>query len=76
MAHLQLFELVDALEPGKKAKAVMLKWSGTEYITRGGKPILVHSFAGSHGLAGDRGYCFLGASARWEVVGAVVSEHR
>ncbi len=74
MAQLQIFELADALEPGKKAKATLLKWNGVAYVARGGKPVLVHSFAGSHGLAGDRGYCFLGDSDRWEVVGTLVSE--
>ena len=74
MAQMQLFELVDALEPGKKAKALLLKWNGSAYVTRGAKPILVHSFAGSHGLSGDRGYCFLGDSDRWEVIGTLVSE--
>jgi len=69
MAQLQLFELVDALEPGKRAKAVLLKWTGTTYSSRGGKPILLYSFVGSQGVAGDRGYCFLGDSDRWEAVG-------
>ena len=31
MAQLQIFELVDTLEPGKKAKATLLKWNGTVY---------------------------------------------
>ncbi len=74
MAQMQIFVLADALEPGKKAKATLLKWNGTAYTARGGKSILVHSFAGSHGLTGDRGYCFLGDSDRWEVVGSLVSE--
>ena len=74
MPQLQIFELVDALEPGKKAKAKLLTWNGTAYISRGGKTILVYSFAGSHGVAGDRGYCFLGSSDRWEVVGGLVNE--
>jgi hypothetical protein len=74
MAQLQIFELVDTLEPGKKAKATLLKWNGTTYSARGGKPILVYSFAGSHGVSGDRGYCFLGDSSRWEVVGTLTNE--
>ncbi len=68
MAQLQLFELNEVLEPEGVAKAVLLHWDGERYVTRGGKHILVHSFAGAHGLAGDRGYCFLGDSTRWEVV--------
>lgn len=72
MAQLQIFELVDSLEPGKRAKALLLKWNGTGYISRGAKPILVHSFAGAHGVSGARGYCFLGDSDRWEVVGTLV----
>jgi hypothetical protein len=75
VAQIQLFELIDALEPGKKAKALLLKWDGNRYTARGAKPILVHSFSGTHGLSGDRGYCFLGDSHRWEVVGPLVSEH-
>ncbi len=74
MAQMQIFELVDALEPGKKAKAVLLKWNGEGYTSRGAKTILVFSFAGSHGVAGARGYCILGDSDRWEVVGSLVSE--
>ena len=74
MSHLQIFELIETLEPGKKAKALQLVWNGTAYVARGGKPILVHSFAGSHGVAGDRGYCFLGDSDRYEVVGTLISE--
>jgi hypothetical protein len=73
MAQLQIFELADTLEPGKQAKALLLKWNGTTYVTRGAKPILVHSYGGSHGVAGDRGYCFLGDSARWEVVGGLIN---
>lgn len=74
MPLLQLFELVDALEPGKKAKAKLLAWNGTTYAARGSKSVLVYSFAGSHGVAGDRGYCFLGSSDRWEVVGGLLNE--
>jgi hypothetical protein len=74
MAQLQIFQLMDSLEPGKMAKAVLLRWNGTEYVARGGKSVLVHSFSGSHGVAGDRGYCFLGDSSRWEVVGSLVNE--
>ena len=74
MALLQIFELVDTLEPGKKAKATLLKWNGTTYSARGGKSILVYSFAGSHGVSGDRGYCFLGDTSRWEVVGTLTSD--
>ncbi len=74
MAQLQIFELVDALEPGKKAKALLLKWNGTSYVSRGGKAVLVFSFAGTHGVSGDRGYCFLGDSDRWEVVSGLLNE--
>jgi hypothetical protein len=74
MSQMQIFELVDALESGKKAKALPLKWNGTASTSRGAKPILVDSFAGTHGVAGDRAYCILGSSARWEVVGGVISE--
>ena len=74
MSQIQIFELIATLEPGKKAKALLLKWNGTAYTTREAKPILLYSFAGTHGIAGDRGYCILGSSARWEVIGGVVSE--
>lgn len=73
MAQLQIFELVEPLEAGKKARANLLKWNGTNYAARGAKAVLVYSFAGSHGVQGDRGYCFLGDSDRWEVVGSLVS---
>jgi len=71
MAQVQIFELIDTLEPGKMAKAVLLKWNGTAYDARGGKAVLVYSFTGGHGVAGDRGYCFLGDSTRWEVLGSL-----
>lgn len=74
MPQLQIFELVDALETGKKAKAKLLIWNGSSYISRGAKTVLVYSFAGSHGQAGDRGYCFLGSSDRWEAVGGLINE--
>ena len=56
------------------AKAMLLRWDGNRYMVRGGKSVLVHSFAGSHGIIGDRGYCFLGDSECWEVVGPLVGE--
>lgn len=71
MAQLQLFELTEVLEPGHVAKATLLNWDGQRYVTRGGKSILVHSYAGAHGVTGERGYCFLGDSSRWEVVGTL-----
>ena len=74
MAQLHIFELVDQLDPGQNAKALLLKWNGTNYSTRGAKTIIVHSFGGSHGVPGERGYCFLGDSARWEVVGELVNQ--
>ena len=74
MAQLHIFELVDVLEPGQSAKALLLKWNGTTYLSRGAKPVIVHSFGGSHGVPGERGYCFLGDSARWEVVGELVNQ--
>jgi hypothetical protein len=37
MSQIQIFELVEALEPGKKAKALLLKWNGTSYTTRDAK---------------------------------------
>ena len=74
MAQLQLFELHEVLENNGIAKATLLHWDGERYLARGGKQILVHSHAGSHGVPGDRGYCFLGDSNCWEVVGPLVSE--
>ena len=73
MPGMQLFELDDELEPGKSARARLLVWTGNEYNTRGAKSIIVYSFAGAHGVPGDRGYCFLGESNRWEVVGDLVN---
>ncbi|HEX3727037.1 MAG TPA: hypothetical protein VHV08_12370 [Pirellulales bacterium] len=72
MASLEIFELDDELEPNKNAKAKLLTWDGHNYVTRGAKSVIVYSFAGAHGVPGDRGYCFLGASNRWEVIGSPV----
>ena len=33
MAQLHIFELVDVLEPGQSAKALLLKWNGTTYLS-------------------------------------------
>ncbi len=74
MAQLNLFELLETLDPGGMAKARLLRWDGTQYVVRGGDSVLVNSYAGSHGVAGDRGYCFLGDSERWEVVGLLFSD--
>ncbi|MGD9721752.1 MAG: hypothetical protein AB7O59_05310 [Pirellulales bacterium] len=68
MAQMYLFELSETLEAGNQAKAMLLRWDGNNYAIRGAKPIIVHSFGGSHGVMGDRGYCFVGDSGRWEVV--------
>ena len=73
MPSMQLFELDDELEPGKSARAKLLMWNGSSYSGRGSKSVIVYSFAGAHGVPGDRGYCFLGESNRWEVVGELVS---
>ncbi len=73
MAQLQLFELVETLEPGRQSQALLLHWNGHEYTTIDAKPVIVHSYAGSHGIVGDRGYCFLGESGRWETIGSLVS---
>lgn len=74
MAQMQIFQLIDTLEPGKQAKATLLKWSNNTYTSRGGQAVIVYSYAGSHGIPGDRGYCILGDSGRWEVVGSLVNE--
>jgi hypothetical protein len=71
---LQLFELLDSLDPGHSAEALILAWNGNQYVTKDAKTAIVYSFAGSHGVAGDRGYCFLGSSGRLEAVGSLVNE--
>ena len=73
MPSMQLFELDDELESGHSARARLLTWTGNEYSTRGAKSVIVYSFAGAHGVPGARGYCFLGESNRWEVIGELVT---
>jgi hypothetical protein len=73
MPSMQLFELDDELEPGHGARAKLLTWNGSSYSARGAKSVIVYSFGGAHGVPGDRGYCFLGESNRWEVVGELAS---
>jgi hypothetical protein len=71
---LQLFELIESLDPGHSAQAHILVWNGNQYVVKDAKAAIVHSFAGSHGVAGDRGYCFLGSSGRLEAIGSLVNE--
>ena len=77
MADLQLFELIEPLEAGGTARANLLLWGGSGYVPKG-RPVTLHDFVGSHGLTGDRGYCFLSwDSNRWEVAsGLFTQEYR
>ena len=66
--NMRQFELLEDLRPRGQAKAVLLRWSGEEYI-RTGDQIELHEFLGSYGDRGDRGYtCFSPESGRWEVM--------
>ena len=76
MADLQLFELVEPLEPGGTARANLLLWKGFGYMANG-HPVTLHDFVGSQGMAGDRGYCFRSwESNRWEVACGLSQEFR
>jgi hypothetical protein len=71
MFGLQIFELLETLDIGHRAEARLLVWTGQHYVS-GQDTILVHDHAGSHGVRGDRGYCFLSpVSNQWEVVGGL-----
>jgi hypothetical protein len=65
---LQLFELMEQLEAGRTAQARLLVWDGKSYVPSR-KVVTLFDYVGSHGLPGDRGYCFQsGMSQHWEVV--------
>ncbi|HEV3005831.1 MAG TPA: hypothetical protein VGX78_15300 [Pirellulales bacterium] len=58
MADLQIFELIEPLESGGRARGHLLFWNGSTYIPiPNGRPVVLHDFVGSHGMIGDRGYC-------------------
>jgi hypothetical protein len=66
MQGLRRFELLENLEPGSVAKAVLLSWDGERY-TRSKTVIDLHEFVGIHGLRGDRGFALLSdESGKWE----------
>lgn len=71
---IRLFELVESLEVGRSAKAVMLLWNGTEYA-RSNEALTVFDFVGTHGLPGDRGYALYSPeSQHWEVLGGLMPQ--
>jgi len=67
MHGLRRFELLENLEPGSVAKAVLLTWDGERYA-RSKMVIDLHEFVGMHGLRGDRGFALHSdESGKWEV---------
>jgi hypothetical protein len=69
MTGIRVFELIEALEAGKSAKARLLNWNGERYQPSGLIQVQVHDFVGESGAPGERGYCFLSnESHRWEVL--------
>jgi hypothetical protein len=74
MENLKPFELLEDLEPGKKANAALLRWDGQRYV-RSNEKIELHEFVGTHGNRGDRGYCFFSSdSKRWEAVSGLYEQ--
>ena len=66
MQGLRRFELLENLDPGSVAKAVLLSWDGQRYA-RSKTVIDLHEFVGIHGLRGDRGFALLSdESGKWE----------
>ncbi|HWA97645.1 MAG TPA: hypothetical protein VG713_04110 [Pirellulales bacterium] len=68
------FELLEALPPGRTARAVLLKWDGHKYV-RTAEVIELHDFVGGHGERGDRGYGFYSQeSGRWEAASGLYEQ--
>ena len=74
MQGLRQFELLESLEPGRSAKAVLLRWNGSRYH-RSPEIVELHEFVGIHGAKGDRGFCFLSPeSGRWEAASGLYQQ--
>ena len=74
MQGLRHFELLEELRPGQSAPAILLQWNGQEYVPSRQRIELLE-FAGSRGMKGDRGYCFLSEeSGRWEVASGLFEQ--
>ncbi|MBS0208715.1 MAG: hypothetical protein JSS27_07155 [Planctomycetes bacterium] len=74
MERLKPFELLEDLQPGRSAKAVLLQWDGQKYA-RSNQKVELHEFVGTHGDRGDRGYCFYSEdSGRWEAASGLFEQ--
>lgn len=74
MHDLRIFQLMDSLEAGRQAPAVLLAWDGVRYMPSE-TAIELFDFVGQHGQRGDRGYCALSPqSGLWEVVSGLYSQ--
>jgi hypothetical protein len=75
MIGIRVFQLLEALEAGKSARARLLDWNGEMYRPRTLAEVRVHDFVGEHGQPGDRGYCFMSdESHRWEVLSGLANK--
>ena len=74
MSDLRMFELIEPLQAEGSASARLLVWNGSRYVPEG-NPIAVFDFVGSHGMPGDRGYCFMSSrSRRWEAASGLFAQ--
>jgi len=74
MNRVQLFELLESLDVGRSARAVLLDWQVDGYV-RTSQRIVIHDFVGRSGQPGSRGYCVQSPiSKRWEVTGGLASK--
>lgn len=74
MHAIRQFELMEDLEPGSAARAMLLRWNGKKYIYTS-EQVEIHDFVGTHGSRGDRGYGMHSAeSGKWESVGGLYQQ--
>jgi hypothetical protein len=72
MQGLRQFELLEDLQPHETARAVLMKFNGSNYV-RSDEVVELHDFIGSHGERSDRGYAFKSEeSGHWEVASGLM----
>ena len=73
MGDLRQYELLQDLRPFGSAKAALLRWNGSRYVS-GTEEIEVFDFMGVRGHRRDRGYTrFIQESTKWEAISGLSS---
>lgn len=74
MAAIRIFELLEDLTPCGSANAMLLRWTGEQYVNSR-DVVEVHDVVSCHGDRGDRGYAFKSPdSNRWEVLAGLFQQ--